>query len=123
MAIRSFRDLVAWQKAKSLAMSIYGASANMPDSERFGLCSQMRRASISVFSNIAEGFGRGSDREFLRGCRNARGSLFELMGQVEIAMDLGYMKASEELTGALEETDRVLQGLIRSIETRIEQAP
>lgn len=123
MAIRSFRDLVAWQKAKSLAMSIYSASANMPDSERFGLCSQMPRASISVFSNIAEGFGRGSDREFLRGCRNARGSLFELMGQVEIAMDLGYMKASEELSGALEETDRVLQGLIRSIETRIEQAP
>lgn len=122
MAIRSFRDLVAWQRAKSLAMSIYSASAKMPDAERYGLTSQMRRAAISVFSNIAEGFGRGSDREFLRGCRNARGSLFELMGQVEVASELGYMAASEELSGALEETDRVLQGLIRSIESRIDSA-
>ena len=90
MSIRSFRDLIAWQRAKALAKVVYAQTARMPDAEKYGLTSQMRRAAISVFSNIAEGFGRGSDGEFLRGCRVARRSLFELMGQLEIASELGF---------------------------------
>jgi four helix bundle protein len=118
MAIKSFRDLIAWQKAKLLARRIHEITRGMPSDERFGLTAQMRRASVSVFSNIAEGFGNGTPGDFLRACGHARGSLFELMGQVELSNELGYIAVQEDVTALMDETDRVLQGLIRSIEDR-----
>jgi four helix bundle protein len=90
----------------------------MPDSERFGLTSQMRRAAVSVPSNIAEGFGRATRPDFIRFLRTARGSLFELQTQLHIATTLNMINPHVSVHELLAETDRVLQGLIRSIEER-----
>lgn len=90
----------------------------MPDGERFGLTSQMRRAAVSVPSNIAEGFGRATRPDFLRFLRTARGSLFELQTQLHIAATLKMIDPHISVHELLAETDRVLQGLIRSIEER-----
>jgi four helix bundle protein len=77
-AVRTYRDLVAWQKAMDLVTLIYRESAVMPDSERFGLTNQMRRSAVSIPSNIAEGHGRQSRADYLKHLRIARGSLGEL---------------------------------------------
>ncbi|HWL93153.1 MAG TPA: four helix bundle protein [Phycisphaerae bacterium] len=114
--IKTFRNLVAWQKAKELAKEVYLSTMNMPDHERFGLTSQMRRAAVSIPSNIAEGHGRGSLADYLRFLRTARGSLMELQTQLILTEELGYLKITPKLTSLQAETDRVLQGLIRSLE-------
>ena len=113
--IRTFRDLIAWQRGMELAREVYQATARMRESERFGLTHQMRRAAVSVPSNIAEGYARQSTREYLKFLRIARGSLAELMTQVELATALRMAIESDRLTALLEEEDRVLQGLIRSL--------
>lgn len=114
--IRSFRDLIAWQKARQLAVLSYRATREMPDDERFGLTSQLRRSAVSVPANIAEGYGRGSTADYLRFLRTARGSLAELYTHVDIANELNFLKSSDELVQLIDECDRVLQGLIRSVE-------
>jgi four helix bundle protein len=114
--IKTFRDLVAWQKAMQLAQELYRATTTMPDTERFGLTSQMRRSAVSVPSNIAEGYARQSTDEYIRFLRIARGSLAELSTQVELAASLKFINPPITLSELLAETDRVLQGLIRSLE-------
>ncbi|MFN4244438.1 MAG: four helix bundle protein [Tepidisphaerales bacterium] len=114
--VRTFRDLVAWQKAMTLARSVYEVTTTMPDAEKFGLTMQMRRSAVSIPSNIAEGHGRQSRADYLRFLRLARGSLAELSTQVELASQIGMLKCPAALTEQLEEVDRVLQGLIRSVE-------
>jgi four helix bundle protein len=99
-----------------LARVIYKVSASLPDSERFGLQSQIRRAAVSVPSNIAEGFGRESTTELLRFLRVARGSLFELRTQLRLSVDLSMLPSDAIPTDLVDETDRVLQALIRSLE-------
>jgi four helix bundle protein len=116
MEIKTFRDLIAWQKAMELAKRVYRATCEMPATERFGLMSQMRRAAVSVPSNIAEGHGRQSLTDYLRFLKTARGSLMELQTQLILAEELKFIPASEELNRLQAETDRVLQGLIRSLE-------
>ncbi|MBX3377564.1 MAG: four helix bundle protein [Phycisphaeraceae bacterium] len=101
-----------------LAAEIYRETSSMPGSERFGLTNQMRRAAVSVPSNIAEGFGRASRPEFLRFLRMARGSLFELQSHLHIATSLRMIDPHISVNELVAETDRVLQGLIRSIEER-----
>ena len=115
MEIRTYRDLIAWQKAMDLAERIYHASSTMPDSERFGLTSQMRRAAVSIPSNIAEGHGRQSLNDYVRFLKTARGSLMELQTQVTLAERLGLLAPTQPMIDLLSETDRVLQGLIRSL--------
>ncbi len=119
--VRTFRDLIAWQKGKELSKVVYAATRNMPDDERFGLTNQMRRASVSIPSNIAEGHGRQSRVDYLRFLRTARGSLAELMTQTEIAWELDLMPFHQDLANLLEEEDRILQALIRSLENKREQ--
>jgi S23 ribosomal protein. len=114
--VRRFQDLVAWQRAMGVAKDTYAATARLPDAERFGLTAQMRRSAVSVPSNIAEGFGRESTPDLLRFLRVARGSLFELQTQFLLAVDLGFLGAGSVPTDAMAEYDRVLQGLIRSLE-------
>jgi four helix bundle protein len=114
--IKTFRDLIAWQRAMQLAKEVYKATSLIPDSERFGLTSQMRRAAVSIPSNIAEGHGRQSLQDYIRFLKTARGSLMELQTQMLLAQDLGFIRSAGELTDLLSETDRVLQGLIRSLE-------
>ncbi len=117
--IRSFRDLIAWQKAMELAKSVYLMTALLPADERFGLTAQMRRAAVSIPSNIAEGYGRGGARsgaDFIRFLRQARGSLAELDTQIELTRELFPAVQTEASRDLLEETGRVLQGLIRSLQ-------
>jgi len=116
VAFQTFREIVAWQRAKALAVLVYRATKSMPADERFGLTMQMRRAAVSVAANIVEGFGRGTNPEFAKFCRIARGSLFELMSHTEIATDLEYLPPNDELRELMHETDRVLQGLLRYLE-------
>src|SRR5581483_11731460 len=86
--IRTYRDLVTWQRGMTLSKAIYIATRRMPVSEQFGLTSQMRRAAVSVPSNIAEGYALESTRAYLRHLRISRGSLAELSTQWELAVDL-----------------------------------
>jgi four helix bundle protein len=101
-----------------LGLLIYATTGIFPDHERFGLTNQLRRAGVSVSSNIAEGYGRGSTADYLRFLRVARGSLFEIDTQLLFAVRLGYL--SEEKHGIVSElcreSGRILAGLIRSIE-------
>jgi four helix bundle protein len=118
MSIKTFRDLIAWQKGMELARHVYQVTTAMPKEEQFGLTAQMRRAAVSIPSNTAEGFGRQKRPEFLRFLRVARGSLMELQTQVILVEQLDFVQIPSELTVLLNETDRVLQGLIRSLEDK-----
>lgn len=116
-AIRSHRDLVVWQKGIDLVTEVYRLTQKFPDAERFGLVSQLRRASVSVPSNIAEGYGRGSTADYIRFLRASRGSLYEIDTQLLIAARLNYI-AQSDYEGILErinECGRMLAALIRTL--------
>ena len=113
----TFADLEVWQAAMDLVVSIYRLSKHFPKEEMYGLTSQLRRAAISVASNIAEGKGRFSDRELAQFLAHSRGSVFEIETQLQIAQRLGYI-TKEENEPILREVVRVgqmLNGLIRSV--------
>ena len=114
---RSYKDLVAWQKAMDLVRATYRSTASFPKEEQFGLTSQLRRASVSIPSNIAEGQGRLSEKEFRYFLGQARGSLMEVETQLQIAQNLGYLQAEQmkELLSVCAEVGRVLNGLLASI--------
>jgi len=114
--IKTYRNLIAWQRAMELAREVYAATGAMPESERFGLTNQMRRSCVSVASNIAEGYARQSLGDYIKFLRIARGSLAELTTQYELATSLEMIPHDPQLNDLLSETDRVLQGLIRSLE-------
>lgn len=112
----TYTDLTVWQASMELAVNMYECSKTFPREENYGLRSQLRRAAVSVSSNIAEGKGRASDKELTHFLAQARGSLFEVETQIVIAERLGYVKAHER-ESILEQTSRVgklLNGLIRS---------
>jgi four helix bundle protein len=119
---RTSRDLKCWQKGVDLAISVYSATRNFPKDEVFGLSSQLRRAAVSVASNIAEGKGRLSNKDSLRFFGNARGSLFEVETQIDIAEKLHYLAATdaERLRSNISETGKMLNGLIRLMNCTIE---
>ena len=89
--MQDFTNLKVWQKAHILTVNIYKATSDFPAEEKFGLISQIRRASVSIESNLAEGCGRNSDKEFARFVSIAQGSAFEVRCQLMLAKDLGYM--------------------------------
>jgi four helix bundle protein len=103
--------------ARELVVVIYRVTSSFPAVERFGLASQMRRAAVSIGSNIAEGAGRQSDREFGRFLKMARGSAQELAFQITVAGDLSFLSGTEvaELTTSATDLSRRLNGLIRSL--------
>jgi len=115
--IRSYRDLVVWQKAFSLGLAIYLFSKELPIEERFGLASQLRRGAISIASNIAEGYGRGSRIDYLRFLKIACGAIYELDTQLLFACKLEYLEMNNynNLKSQLDECERILAGLIRSL--------
>ena len=117
-AINTFRDLIAWRKAKELAVNVYRITSGFPTDELYGLTSQIRRASVSVAANIAEGYARGTTSEFLRFLRIARGSIAEVDTLVEIATELRLIAPDDGVIDQIAEADRVLQGLIASLERR-----
>src|SRR5579862_7466163 len=91
MSVRNYRDLIVWQKAMDLATLVYQSTESFPQKEVFGLTNQLRRAAVSIPSNIAEGQGRNSNLDFRRFLGISRGSLQEVETQLELARRLGYL--------------------------------
>lgn len=122
--MNSYRDLKVWQEAMLLAERIYRVTAGFPDSERYGLISQMRRAAVSVPSNIAEGYGRRTPRQRHHFLENAMGSLFELETQSELSSRLGFTAGPdyEELESKIRGLGRGLTALMRYVEEEARQA-
>jgi len=117
MGYATYRDLKVWQKAMELVTAIYTSTQEFPKSETYGLTGQMRRAAVSIPSNIAEGQGRRLEGDFQHFLRNARGSLLELETQVLIAQNLRYLTQAqtEVLVARCSEVGRILNGLIGSL--------
>ena len=120
MGARNYADLIVWQKAMDFVEAVYRASAAFPSHEIYGLTSQLRRAAVSVPSNIAEGQGRHSRLEFRRFLRIAHGSLREAETQILIAERLKYLSSAtkHELLAAAAEIGRLLNGLAKSLALR-----
>ena len=116
----SFRDLIVWQRAMELTTEIYRLTEGFPKAEVYGLASQMRRAAVSVPSNIAEGAGRGSKREFCRFLDVARGSICEVQTQLIIAGNLRFAPPERlsEVELIANEVGRMLNGLLHSVEEK-----
>lgn len=115
--VRSFRDLDAWKLAYRLGLDLYKMTRQFPAYERFGLASQLRRAGVSLASNIAEGFGRGSRQDYVRFLRIAKGSCNEIETQVQFALDLEYIDDGlyDHISRETTRVAQVLSGLIRSL--------
>ena len=120
VGVRSYRDLIVWRQSMSLVKEVYCCTQAFPQSEIYGLTAQIRRAAVSVPSNIAEGQGRSSTGEFRQFLGHARGSLLEVETQVLIAQELGHLDAdqAQHLLGCTAEVGRVLNGLLNSLPVR-----
>ena len=117
--VKSYQDLIVWQKAVELAEAVYRATRGFPKEELYGLVSQMRRAAVSVPSNIAEGQARESRGEFVQFLGHARGSLAELHTQTILAERLNMLStaAADEVRQQIEQVGKLLSGLRRSLTT------
>ena len=115
MEVKSYRELVVWQKAMDFAEHVYRVQRSFPAEERYGLCDQLRRAVVSVPSNIAEGRGRDSARDYAHFLALARASLNEVMTQLELATRLGYMKPDSGLCTEAIEIGKMLNTMIRRL--------
>jgi len=118
--MKTFRDLLVWQKSMSFVTEVYKISKSFPKEETFGLTSQLRRSAVSVPSNISEGFGREGVNDYLRFLNIALASLFELQTQLEIAFNLEYIKKNKfhVLYELSREIERMLSSFIRSIKSK-----
>ncbi|GLS05116.1 hypothetical protein GCM10007860_22660 [Chitiniphilus shinanonensis] len=116
---RNHRDLKAWQRAMDLVECVYTATLAFPQNEQYGLISQLRRASVSVPANIAEGFARNGSRELLHFLGIAAGSLSELDTLIELAIRLNYLSDQEELGGLVDEVSGLVMGLAASIRRKL----
>ena len=118
--LASYRELLVWQRAMSLTVASYRFTDRFPKTELYGLTSQLRRASVSVPSNIAEGYGRGSRKEYLQFLFIAQGSLKELETQTILAQQLNFAPGdvASELLNESDSVGKMLGGLIRSLRAR-----
>ena len=118
--VQSYKELVAWNKAMELVTEIYQITQDFPKEELFGLTSQLRRATVSIPSNIAEGKGRLSKGEFLQFLGHAKASLAELETQILIAQNLHYLSEVEtnKLLIIIEEVGKVLDGLLSAVKNQ-----
>lgn len=115
MKVKRYEELIVWQKAMLLARMVYGLQKQLPKEEIYGLGDQIRRAVVSISSNIAEGFGRDTDKEFKHFLSIARGSLFETRMQLQLADGLGYLTIDSEMMALFDEIGKLLNGLSRSL--------
>lgn len=115
MKVKCYEELIVWQKAMLLAKLVYRIQKQLPKEEVYGLGDQMRRAVVSIPSNIAEGFGRESDKEFKHFLSIARGSLFEVKTQLQLAESLEYLEISEDVVALIDEVGKLLNALMRSL--------
>lgn len=117
MAVKSYRELIAWQKAMDLVVGVYEATRAFPREEIYGLTSQLRRAAVSIPSNIAEGQGRHSSKAFIQFLGIAYGSLQETETQVILATRLGYLETTQEaqLLEQCSEVGKLINGLTNAL--------
>ena len=115
---RAHYDLDAWKISRKLVGEIYRLTQTFPKAELFGLVAQMRRASVSIPSNIAEGAARTSSREYAQFLNVARGSLSELETQVFIATDLGYISSDHPIFSIIDRASKLITGLHKAIRNR-----
>ena len=111
----SYKELIVWQKAMMLLEAIYRHMRSFPADERFRLCDQLSRAVVSVPSNIAEGFGRETDKDFRHFLSIARGSLYEIKTQLQLAESLGYLQVNSDVYALCDEVGKLINGLSRSL--------
>ena len=113
----TYKDLIAYQKAYRLALEVYRATSKFPKSEQYGLAMQMRRSAVSTPSNIAEGYRRGSRKEYIRFLRVAFGSCSELETQISLSVDLKFLLDNDKkiLLGLVNDVGRLLTNLIKSL--------
>ena len=117
MGAKSFRELEVWRESMDLVVLVYGLLDKLPNHERYALCDQLRRAVISIPSNIAEGFGRDSHKEFAHFLSIARGSLYEVDTQLEIAERMGYLSVSKAIRQQMNGVSRLIAALNRRLRT------
>jgi four helix bundle protein len=117
LIIQSYRDLIVWKKSMSLVLDVYRNTNAFPKVETYGLVSQLRRAAVSIPSNIAEGQARISTAEFKQSLGHARGSLMEVETYILLAQELGYLERdqSEKLLAETTEVGKILNGLLNSL--------
>ena len=119
--LKNYKELKVWQKSFKLCLEIYKMTKNFPNEEKYGLSSQMRRASVSIPSNIAEGYGRKTLPDYVRSLYIAYGSACEIETQILLSGDLYYLKRENQklLLEKIKEVERILMALIKSLENKI----
>ena len=115
--MKSYRDLIVWQKSMDVETLIYKLVKQFPDDEKFGLISQIKRSSVSVPSNIAEGYGRNYTKDYIRFLNIARGSLYEMQTQLQVALNLDFIVEVDlnEINSLSVEVEKMLNSLINKI--------
>ena len=115
-----FRDLDVWKKGKELRIFVFSLIKKFPDEERYRLSDQMIRASRSITANIAEGYGRYHFQDNIRFCRQSRGSIYELLDHIEVALECGYVNNDEylKLNRDLEELLALLNGYVKYLSSK-----
>ena len=115
--MKSYRDLIVWQKSMDVETLIYKLVKQFPDDEKFGLISQIKRSSVSVPSNIAEGYGRNYTKDYIRFLNIARGSLYEMQTQLQVALNLDFIVEEDlnEINSLSLEVEKMLNLLINKI--------
>ena len=116
--MNTYRDLIVWQKSVDMVTILYKWLQGLPKNEEYGLLSQMKRSAVSVASNIAEGYGRGSQKDYVRFLRIARGSLYELETQIEIVLRLKFKSLEESrlVMNLMNEIEKMLNSMIVKID-------
>jgi four helix bundle protein len=119
--VESYRDLEVWQKGRELVRRVYRLTQTLPDTERFGLISQMQRAAVSVPANIAEGWSRGHTKDYIRFLCMARGSLAEIETYLILCVDLNYVPEDKlsDLSTFTQQLGRMLNALQQSLRNRV----
>jgi len=117
--IKSYRDLLIWKKGMEISSSVYKLTNDFSDDERFGLISQLRRATVSVPSNIAEGYGRGSTKSYIQFIKISRGSLYEVETQLLLAHEFGFIKDENrynEILSQITELSKMISSFLKKLE-------
>ena len=120
--LRTFKELKVWAKAYDVCLKVYAATRTLPSDERFGLTAQIRRAAVSIPSNIAEGYNRGSTRDYVRFLLTASGSVAELETQLLLSRDLklGHEAELARILDGVSEVERMLKAMIRSLRRKLQ---
>ncbi len=116
-AVKTYRDLVVWEKSMQFVTDIYSITKKFPGDELYSLTNQIRRSAVSIPSNIAEGFGRNTKKEFKRFLNISMASVFEIQTQIRISLNLGYIDSSvfDKIFESSREIERMLSSLIQKL--------